>query len=231
MKNAIRYSSIFFALAIVMFAGSVREATAQGQLTQILERMDSHNKSLQSVQADVTMVKFNSQLGIPDTYNGRTSYLTQIKGKRYMRLDWAKPTVEQISVIGDNYWLYKPGINQAYTGRTDKSKNSAAAGNALAFMSMNRAQLKANYTIVYLENEEVRGNGMTMHLQLTPKTPGSYKSAELWVNPNGMPVQGKVVEHNSDTTTVTLTNIKTNVTINPKIFKLDIPGNANVIKA
>lgn len=230
MKNAIRYSSIFFALAIVMFAAGVRDAAAQGPLTEILNRMDTHNKNLQSVQADVTMVKYNPQLDSRDTYGGNTSVLL-VKGKRYMRLDWTRPAVEQISVIGDEYWLYKPRANQAYTGRTDKSKNSAAAGNALAFMSMNRAQLKANYTVAYLGDEAVAGNGMTWHIQLTPKVAGSYKAAELWINPDGMPVQGKVVEQAGDTTTVTLSGIKKNITINTKIFKLDIPKNANVIKA
>lgn len=231
MKNAIRYSSIFFAMAIMMFAAGTRDASAQGPLTTILERMDTHNKTLQSVQANVTMEKVNSQLGEKDTYIGRTSYLTQIKGKRYMRLDWDKPAVEQISVIGDDYQLYKPSINQVYTGRVDKSKNSAGAGNALAFMSMNRAQLKANYAVAYLGDEAVSGNGMTWHIQLTPKAGASYKSAELWVNTDGMPVQGKVVEQNNDTTTVTLSGIKKNITINPSIFKLSYPGNTKKIQA
>jgi outer membrane lipoprotein-sorting protein len=231
MKNAIRYSSIFFALAIVMSSVGVRDTFAQGPLTTILERMDSHNKTLQSVQANVTMEKANSQLGEKDTYVGRTSYLTQIKGKRFMRLDWDRPAVEQISVIGDEYQLYKPSINQVYMGRVDKSKNSAGAGNALAFMSMNRAQLKANYTVAYLGDEAVAGNGMTWHIQLTPKAGASYKAAELWVNTDGMPVQGKVVEHNNDTTTVTLSNIKKNITIDTRIFKLNPPPNAKRIQA
>jgi outer membrane lipoprotein-sorting protein len=231
MKNAIRYSSIFFALAIVLFAAGTRETAAQGVLSRILERMEAHNKALQTVQAGVTMAKFNPQLGTTDTYNGRTSVLTQTKGKRYMRLDWAQPAVEQISIIGDEYQLYKPGINQVYTGRVDKSKNSAGAGNALAFMSMSRAQLKANYTVVYLGDEVVSGNGMTWHLQLTPKVAASYKSAELWVNTDGMPVQGKVLEQNNDTTTVTLTGIQKNVPINTNIFKLNPPRSAKVIKA
>ena len=231
MKNAIRYSSIFFAIAIVMFVGGARDAAAQGPLSEILRRMDAHNKALQSVQASVKMEKHNPQLGETDTYTGRTSYLTQVKGTRYMRLDWEKPAVEQISVIGDKYQLYKPSINQVYEGRVDKSKNSAGAGNALAFMSMNREQLKANYTVVYLGEENVEGNGKTWHLQLTPKAGASYKSAELWVNSDGMPVRGKVVEQNNDTTTVTLTNIQKNIRLDAKIFALNVPKGAKKIQA
>jgi outer membrane lipoprotein-sorting protein len=231
MKNTIRYSSIFFALAMVLFAAGSREAAAQGPLTTILERMDSHNKALQSVQASVAMAKFNPQLNVTDNYTGRTSVLTQAKGKRYMRLDWDRPTVEQISVIGDEYQLYKPSINQVYQGRVDKSKNSAAAGNALAFMSMSRGQMKANYSIVYLGLETVGGHGDTWHLQLTPKVATSYKSAELWVDANGMPVQGKILEQNNDTTTVTLGNIQKNIPINTKIFVLNVPKGAKKIQA
>lgn len=230
MKNAIRYSSIFFAMAIVMFAAGVKDAAAQGPLTEILNRMDAHNKTLQSVQANVTMVKVNVQLGEPDTYLGSTKYLPNAKGRKYMRLDWSKPAVEQISVIGDDYELYKPSINQVYTGRVDRAKTSAGAGNALNFMNMNRAQLKANYTVVYMGQESVGGT-QTWHLQLTPKTANSYKSAELWVDANGMPIQGKVVELNNDTTTVTLSDVQKNVVINPSIFKLSYPGNAKRIKA
>jgi outer membrane lipoprotein-sorting protein len=218
MKNAFRYVLIFFAFANVF--GFVHRAQAQGVLTDLLERMDTYNKQLKSVKAAVTMVKFNSQLGVPDTYEGRTTYLTKIKGKRYMRLDWEKPAVEQISVIGDEYELYKPRINVLYFGRVDKSKNSAVAGNALTFMSMSRAELKANYSVVFPGDEVVSANVKTAHLQLTPKGTAGYKSAELWVNANGMPVQGKIVEMNNDTTTVTLTNIQTNISMDGGVFKL-----------
>jgi outer membrane lipoprotein-sorting protein len=229
MKKVIRSRFLFVGLALVFVAASARSASAQGPLGQILNRMDSFNKSLQSVQADVTMLKFNPQLNVEDKYVGSTSYLPKAKGKMYVRLDWKKPSVENMVVIGEDYKLYKPGINQVYVGKVDKAKSGAGAGSALAFMNMSKEQLKANYTIVYLGEETALGE-KTWKLQLTPKAAASYKSAELWVAGNGMPIQAKVLEQNNDTTTVSLANIKTNETINVSIFALNIPKGAKTIK-
>lgn len=224
MKKAVRNYFLYLGLVLSFLSASAATASAQGPLGQILNRMDAHNKALKSVQADVTMLKFNPQLNITDTYKGSTSYLPNAKGKRYMRLDWASPRVEQISVIGDDYKLLKPNQKQAYVGNVKKAKTSASAGNALGFMNMNKEQLKANYNVVYLGEEN-----STWRLQLTPKAQANYKSAELWIDGNGMPIQAKVFEVNGDTTTVILSNVRKNIVIDAKIFELDIRG-ATVLK-
>lgn len=229
MKKIVRNSFLGISLGFAMLVASASSVSAQGPLGQILNRMDSFNRSLQSVQADVTMLKHNPQLGTTDTYTGSTSYLPKAKGKMYVRLDWKKPSVENMVVIGDDYKLYKPGINQLYVGKVNRAKSSAGAGNALAFMNMSKDQLKANYNIVYLGEENAAGQ-LTWKLQLTPKAAANYKSAELWVAPNGMPIQAKVLEQTNDTTTVILANIKENQTINVIIFDLSVPKNAKTIK-
>jgi len=221
MRKVLVYGFLAVILGLTV---SVAETRAQGVLSDILKRMDDHNKALKSVQADVTMVKFNSQLNIPDTYSGSTSYLSKTSfGKNYMRLDWIKPAVEQISIIGDDYELYKPSINQVYQGKVGKARTSAGAGNALGFMNMSREQLKANYTIAYLADENIadKGKTRTFHLLLTPKVAASYKTAELWVDGDGMPRQAKILEQNNDSTTVLLDGIRKNVKVDTSIFRLD----------
>ncbi len=222
-------------IAVFVFAAGASELIAQGPLSEILKRMDVHNKSLTSVQASVTMKKHNPQLNVTDTYLGSTSYIPrsakESKGKLYMRLDWTKPTVEQISIIGDDYRLYKPSINQVYEGKVNKAKTSAGAGNALGFMTMSREQLRTNYDVQYISQVTLEGGTAVFHLQLTPKSQTSYKLAELWVDGNGMPLQGRVVEHNNDTTTVLLSNVRKNVKINTEIFRLNVPKGANKVAA
>lgn len=216
-------------LAIVV---SVTPTVAQGKgpLGQILDRMEVNNAHLDTVQANVTMKKFNPQLDATDIYTGSTSYIPKTskvaKGKLYMRLDWVRPAVEQVSIIGDDYRLYKPSLNQVYIGKVGKAKTSAGAGNALGFMSMSKEQLKANFDVQYLAQENIEGGAATVHLLLTPKTATSYKTAELWVDGNGMPLQAKITEQNNDTTTVLLTNVRKNESVNPSIFVLNIPKNA-----
>jgi len=206
-----------------IIAASSSDAFGQGVLNEILKRMDMNNKSLQSLKADVTMVKTNTQLGVSDTTTGNTQYLTKQKAtnnQMFVRIDWVKPVQEQISVMGDKYELYRPRLNQVIVGNTAKAKNSASVGGALGFMSMSKDQLKANYSVVYLGEEQIESGDKTWHLQLTPKAASSYKMAELWVDGNGMPLKAKIVEQNDDTNTVMLSNIRKNESIKADVFRL-----------
>jgi len=219
----------FFAGALTIFA---LPSFAQGPLGEILKRMDNFNKGLSSLKSSVTMVKTNAQLGESDTSVGTTSYLPK-SGKRvmYVRVDWTRPVEENIVVIGESYQLFRPKLNQVITGRTTGAKNNAAVGGALGFMSMSREQLKANYEVRYIGEESISGGTKTFHLELTPKTATSYKLADLWVNADGFPQQAKITERNNDTTTVLLTDVKTNVRTDTAIFKLNLPKNVQKVKA
>lgn len=232
MSRVLRFGILALGLLIFVSSVSVTEAKGQGPLTEILRRMDINNKSLQSLQADVTMVKFDSVLKVSDTTYGSTSYLPKTaKRGMYARIDWTKPVEEQISVIGDAYELYRPRLGQVIQGKTSAAKNNGSVGGALAFMSMSRDQLRANYTPAYLGEEQISGGITTWHLQLTPKSATTYRSAELWVDKDGMPRQAKIIEQNNDTTTVLLSNIKKNETVRAEIFKLKYPGSVKKIKA
>jgi len=219
---------VFSAAFGLMLAGS---AMAQNGIGEILNRMDKNYKSLTSLRSNVTMVKTDSTLGESDTFLGTTSFIPEsYAGKRYIRIDWSKPTVENIVVIGDNYKLYRPKLNQVIIGQTKGAKNNAAAGGALAFVSMSREQLKANYTVVFIAEEQISGGVGTFHVQLTPKTKTSYKLADLWVDGDGMPRQAKITESNNDTTTVLLTDIRKNQNVDVALFTLSLPKDVKVVK-
>ena len=230
MNKALHYSLLIFSFGLIFSLSTVREARAQGITEEALRRMDVYNKSLQSLSADVTMVKTNAQLNVSDTTYGNTSYLPKTaKRGTYVRINWTKPVEEQISVRGDDYELYQPRLNQVYVGKVNKAKNSASVGGALSFMNMSKAQLKANYSITNLGEEQISGGIRTLHLQLTPNAPTSYKLAEIWIDKDGVPRQAKVVEKNSDSTTVLLSNIERNITMKAEIFKLKYPGSVKKI--
>ena len=65
---------------------------------------------------------------------------------------------------------------------------------------------------------------------MTPKSTANFKMAELWVDGNGMPIQAKVVEANNDTTTVLLSDIKKNTTINLADFQQKFTKNTKIVK-
>lgn len=231
MKTILKFG--FLAMAIVFFfnAFAVTNAKAQNVIPEILKRMEEHRSLLKTLRADVTMDKYNPQLDVHDTMRGNVIYLPgKTEREMYIRINWMKPVEEQLAVIKGEYTLFRPRLKQAITGKVDSAKNSAGAGNALSFMSMSKDQLKANYNVKYMGEETVGGGAKTWHLELTPKAANKYKSAEIWVDGNGMPVQAKVVESNNDSTSVLLTNLQKNQTINAKVFAIDLPKGTTKIK-
>ena len=230
MTGIQRFVSLaIFAAVFAIF--SAAPANAQGVLNDILKRMDANNKSLKSLTSSIKMSKHNAQLDEYDLYEGTVQYLpAPVKEQIKVRIDWAKPVVEHLAVGGGQYILYRPRLEQAIVGKVDNAKQGAGAGGALAFMSMNRAQLKANYDVAYIGEETVNGSVRTWHIQLTPKSANSYKGADLWVDANGMPVQAKVVEKNNDSTTIQLTNIERNATVKGDVFAIKPPKNTKIIQ-
>ncbi len=221
----------FAVFAIVFTIAMSTSVAAQGILSDILKRMDDNNKGMKSLKSNIKMSKHNSQLDEYDISEGSVQYLpSAAKEKIQVRIDWAKPMVEHLAVGSGQYILYRPRLEQAIIGKVDGAKGSAGAGGALAFMSMNRAQLRANYDVTYQGEATVNGSVKTWHLKLTPKNANTYKSAELWVDPNGMPVQAKVFEKNNDSTTIQLTDIERNATVASSVFQLKPPKGTKIIQ-
>ena len=229
MTKYMRYILPAIALAI-LFTASAGEASAQGILREILKRMDTNNKSLVSLKGNIKMAKTDATLGETDLNEGELNYLPgRTQSQIYVRIDWTKPK-EHLAIANGEYILYRPGANRAITGKVDSKKANTKAGGALAFMTMSKAELSANYDVAYKGEETVSGGVNTWHLVLTPKAAASYKLADLWVDSNGMPVQAKVTEKNNDTTTIHLSGIQRNATIKASMFKIVPPKGTEIVK-
>ncbi len=228
MKKVFRTCLISFCLMYVLSVFGASEAHAQ-VLNEILNRMDRHYKSLASLNASVTREKTNVQLKETDRYQGKLVLLPK-EGKAFsLRLDWTKPKQEVLSVVNGQYVAYIPAIKRAYTGSSASKTAKDKGGNVLSVMSMSKDQLKANYTVQYLGEEKIADGISTWRLKLTPKTAAQYKYAELWVDGNGMPLQGKVVALNDDTDTFLLQNLLKNKKIKGAVFKVKIPKGTEVL--
>jgi outer membrane lipoprotein-sorting protein len=231
MKSLIK--AILPAIVIGLIAGTLGagEVSAQNKLRQILNRMDEHNKGLTTLRAKVTMVKTQAQLGESDTSVGTALYAKGKTRNPLVRIDWEKPQ-ESLAVRDGQYIMYRPRLAVAYTGSTNSAGKETKSSSALAFMNMSKAQLQANYDVSLLnENTTLSSGVQTWHLQLTPKTRTSYKSAELWVDPHGMPHQTKIIEQNNDTTTVLLTNLEKNVALDGSSFQISLPKGTKIQKS
>ena len=232
MKTFLRLGLTVMALMLVFNALAVPETKAQNPLVEILKRMEINRNNLTSLRANVTMVKYDSLLKEPDTTEGTTIYLPAKGRDALVRIDWTKPVQETLSVVNKKYVIYTPRRKQAITGNASEAKGPGKANNLFAFINMSKADLKANFDIKYLGEENVKGGFPTWHLEMTPKKATAYKFklAEMWVDGNGMPLQIKVTESNNDTTTILLSNIQKNVSINVKVFEVDLPKGTKIIQ-
>jgi outer membrane lipoprotein-sorting protein len=230
MKSFFRLSLATIAVTLFFSVLTATETKAQAALQDILNRMDNNNKTLQTLRSNVTMVKYNSQLKESDVTEGKAIYLPSKGRDAYVRIDWVKPVQEILAVVNGEYILYRPRLNQAIVGKVKNAQGSGKANNALAFINMSKAQLKANYAIKFLGAETVSSGTEAVRLELTPKNASPYKVAELWVDKDGMPVQAKVIENNNDATTVLLYKLEKNVTINAGDFSVKLPKNTKKIE-
>lgn len=231
MKSFYKLSLATIAITLFFNAFAVTETKAQANvLNEILKRMEVNRNAMTSLRSNVTMVKYNDQLKESDTTQGNSMYLP-VKGRdALVRIDWTKPVQETLAVVNGQYVLYRPRLKQAITGDAKNAKGNGKANGALAFMNMSKDQLKANYSIKYLGQENVTGGVPTWHLELTPKTASNFKTAELWVDGNGMPIQAKVIETNNDWTTILLSSFEKNAKVDRSQFEVKLPKDTKIIK-
>jgi outer membrane lipoprotein-sorting protein len=123
---------------------------------------------------------------------------------------------------------YKESTKTAYTGSSGDKTVNDKGGNVLRIFSMSKDEIKANYEVEYI-GEENAGGALTWHLKLLPRAKVSYKFAELWVDGNGMPLMGKVTFSNDDTDSAFISGLEKNVKLKAAIFKIDLPKGTSIV--
>ena len=215
-----RVATFAFLAAFTGVAGVYSVSAQRPVLRELLNRMDTHNKGLTTLRAKITEVKTNAQLGVSDTRVGTVIYGKRPGKDALARIDWQKPE-ESMAIIDGKYQLYQPAAKLMLTGSTKDAGKGPKGTSAFAFMNMSKAQLNANYTVVLLgENVTLSSGVRTWHLGMTPNAKTNYKSAELWVDADGMPHQTKIVENNDDTATYLLANIEKNASLKTSNFQI-----------
>ena len=217
------------ALSIAFFISLFAVSETSAQVNEILKRMELHANALQSIKGGITRSLHDILLDEHDVQSGDLYYKRGKGRKIALRIDFLKPVKETLAVSNGKYLLYQPRLKQAHYGNASKSNKSAKAGGNLEFMTMSRKQIKSNYKVRQIGVETI-GAVKMWHLELTPKTKADYKTADLWVDNNGMPVQTKIIRKNGDSTTIRLTKFKKNVNIPNSVFKVDLPKGVKLIK-
>jgi outer membrane lipoprotein-sorting protein len=222
----------FILSALVIVAPTTTNGQGAGLVSSVLNRMEKNRQTLKSLRAGISMVKYNSQLGVEDKFNGVVIYLPGAGRQASVRIDWSSPRREVLAVNNNKYMIYRPALNVAYTGNTGKRNEGGKVGGLVEMLNMSRQQLETRFEPVKDVREETLWGGVsTIHLTLVPKGNAGYKYAEVWIDGGGMPVQAKVVEKNDDSTTMRLMNLEKNQKISPSDFDVKLDSNVKIVKS
>ena len=213
-------------IALLLFIFAFSSVSARPQVNEVLRRMDVHGKALRSLRAELTISKFSAQLGGTLTKEGALKFLPVKNKPPVLRIDSTKPAPESFSVVGNKYALYLPEQKTAYTGTPD----DAGIISMLLFLNMPKESLAAAYSVRYVGEVKVGGTIPAWQLELTPKTAGNYKTVELRIDVNGMPLHLKFIEASGDWTSILLGNLQKNVVFKATEFKVDLPKGTTLVK-
>ena len=222
---------VITALAVLATFIAVGTVTAQpGVIGEVLKRMENHYTTLSTLRANVKMDQYTAQLDEHDVREGNLIYIP-VKGRdAAFRIDWTKPSSESLSVVNKQYVIYQANLGQATTGSVNGVK-TRGVNNILSIINMSKVELKTNFEVNYVGQENVSSGAATWHLQLVPKTAAGYKNADIWVDADGMPIQMKQTQNNNDSTTILLSGLNKNSKIDAKDVQVSVPKGTKIIKS
>src|SRR5215213_6979859 len=106
----------FILPALVIVSPTTTKGQGAGLVSSVLNRMEKNRQTLKSLRAGISMVKYNSQLGVEDKYSGVVIYLPGSGRQASVRIDWSHPRREVLAVNNNKYTIFRPALGVAYTG-------------------------------------------------------------------------------------------------------------------
>ena len=223
---------VAFILSVLVITPTTTNGQGAGLVSSVLSRMEKNRQSLKTLRAGISVVKYNSQLGVEDKYSGVVLYMPGAGRQASVRIDWSSPRREVLTVNNNKYTIFRPALKVAYTGDSRRMGKENKTGGLMEMMNMSRQQLEARFQPVKDVREETLWGGVgTIHLTLVPKGSAGYKYAEVWIDGNGMPVQTKIVEKNDDSTTMRLTGLEKNQKIDASEFDIKLDSSVKIVKS
>src|SRR5690242_4944052 len=155
----------FILSTLIIVTPTTTKGQGAGLVSSVLTRMEKNRQSLKTLRAGISMVKYNSQLGVEDKYHGVVIYMPSTGRQASVRIDWSEPRREVLAVNNNKYTIYRPALNVAYVGDARKigGQNGKASG-ILEMMSMSRQQLETRFQPVKdVREENLWGGVSTIH--------------------------------------------------------------------
>lgn len=216
---------VFFA-----HAETGKTTDSEAELTQLLDKMNTANKQLESVKADINYRREIPLLGESEKSSGRFYFVPP--DKIYMALD--KPRNEEIYSDGEKWWLVDHSANQVEIYTVDAEGTMAESAFLTLGYGSGSEDLREKYDLKLLdktrkteENNDVITH-TEWHVGLTPKDedkPARFDQMEIKVR-DDLFLPHKVMLYESDGEIIqsySLDNIRLNENIDDARFIGDIP--------
>src|SRR5689334_7594051 len=110
----------FIISALVLVFPATSNGQGAGLVSSVLYRMEKNRQTFKTLRAGISMVKYNSQLGVEDKYAGVVIYMPTAGRQAAVRIDWSQPRHEVLSVSNNKYTIFRPALNVVYTGDARK---------------------------------------------------------------------------------------------------------------
>jgi outer membrane lipoprotein-sorting protein len=211
---------------------SVFRPGAQGNLDELLSKMQAAGRAIKTYQAKVVQEKRHTQIGGREIYRGELAFRHEPQNRDKVRIryyDSNGAVNQEVLIDGDRIILYQPKIGQAIetSRKAQAQKNPEYDFIATPYSSV--SSLKQHYSISYPRDENV-DSASTAVLELVPKVHGSITGYTLWIDKSSwLPIRYRAAEQNGDTTTLAFSDIKINPKLPGDIFKLDLPKGTNIV--
>lgn len=189
-----------------------------------LGKVESRHETIQRIHAEFDQIKWSA------LFLERIDSTGEIKvikpDKLYIEYDPALFTW----VVDDIYWVYNPEIRQVdkiYLGRGDRK--TQRVNRMLLGFGTSVEELKRHFRISLIEETDTKVG--IRFKPLDDVKDRLFNSCDLYLSLEEIrPLWFYIVDDSDDETTVTIKDVTWNPEIDPEVFKLDFPNNAEIIE-
>jgi outer membrane lipoprotein-sorting protein len=217
---------VFFAAALPLSAQSLDAAFA---------KLDRIAPQFHSYAADMRHLVHTSVINDDAVDTGTIKVKRDKDGATRVRIDITGSDAKIVWLDSRDVNIYYPKLNTVQV-LDIADKRSLLDKFLLLGFGATSTELKATYDVSWIGTEtigtETIGGVATDHIALVPKTPDilkQIKRAELWIGPNGVPVQQKAVTSTTgDYSLFTYSNPKLNPSLSDNALKMNYPKGVKV---
>jgi outer membrane lipoprotein-sorting protein len=211
-----------------VFAGARRQGHSTWTWDAVREQLDREAKDFRSLSASMDRTKVTVVVDDRSTERGDIF----VRGDK-MLLQFTSPDHRSILRVGDNLYIYNPGLKRVEEYNLGKNRALVDQFLQLGFGSRG-SELDKDYEVKLLPEERI-DNQPVVVLELTPKSPKvrhEISRIEIWLSEaSWLPVQQKFYEAGSgDYSIVKYSNIVRNPSIPDSRFRPNWPKGTQKVK-